>query len=296
MSLFSSDVHRKGPPPEPRPSATVLVARDVSSGSPEIFMVRRHAKSGFMGGAHVFPGGTVDQADRDPGFLQCIDHHDPETLHRSLGEASNASSSDALAIYVSAIRETLEEAGIFLGTGVTPAEITSGRGALLAGEAFLSVVRRWHGELSLSTLVPLARWVTPKMEARRYDAQFFLARHPEGQRAVHDDIETTEGVWLNPQDALERADAGDIQLPPPTLRTLFHLRSFTTVDAMLADASSRPSPRIQPEISSDGRRVVLALPGDPRHSESQPAFPGPTRIVLDEGRWSLEPRARQGEK
>ena len=54
----------------PRPAATVVVLRDSSSG-PEVFMVRRHADTAFMGGAHVFPGGRVDQADHDGDEAWC---------------------------------------------------------------------------------------------------------------------------------------------------------------------------------------------------------------------------------
>src|SRR3954454_9458825 len=49
-------------PANPRPAATVVVLRDSSAG-PEVFMVRRHEATAFMGGAHVFPGGRVDSRD-----------------------------------------------------------------------------------------------------------------------------------------------------------------------------------------------------------------------------------------
>jgi 8-oxo-dGTP pyrophosphatase MutT (NUDIX family) len=48
----------------PQPASTVLVLRDSAAG-PEVFMVRRHEGTAFMGGAHVFPGGRVDAGDRE---------------------------------------------------------------------------------------------------------------------------------------------------------------------------------------------------------------------------------------
>jgi 8-oxo-dGTP pyrophosphatase MutT (NUDIX family) len=51
--------------PEPRPAATVIIARPVAGGF-EVLLVKRHGKSGFMAGAHVFPGGRVDDADAGP--------------------------------------------------------------------------------------------------------------------------------------------------------------------------------------------------------------------------------------
>ncbi|MCB9705606.1 MAG: NUDIX hydrolase [Myxococcales bacterium] len=48
----------------PRPAATVVVLRDRPGGAPpEIFMVRRSARSAFMPNTLVFPGGKVDAAD-----------------------------------------------------------------------------------------------------------------------------------------------------------------------------------------------------------------------------------------
>ena len=49
----------------PRPAATVVLLRDGRDG-PEAYLQRRPAGMGFAGGLWVFPGGRVDEADRDP--------------------------------------------------------------------------------------------------------------------------------------------------------------------------------------------------------------------------------------
>jgi 8-oxo-dGTP pyrophosphatase MutT (NUDIX family) len=46
-----------------RPAATVIVARGVQSGGFQVLMVRRNDQVAFMAGAHVFPGGRVDEGD-----------------------------------------------------------------------------------------------------------------------------------------------------------------------------------------------------------------------------------------
>lgn len=46
-----------------RPAATVILARDSADGV-EVLMVRRNSSATFMGGAHVSPGGTLDDTDR----------------------------------------------------------------------------------------------------------------------------------------------------------------------------------------------------------------------------------------
>ena len=53
----------------PRAAATVVLLRDAAGGM-EVFMVKRHGLSDVLGGAYVFPGGKVDQADADPDVLE----------------------------------------------------------------------------------------------------------------------------------------------------------------------------------------------------------------------------------
>ena len=48
----------------PRPASTICVFRDGPVGA-EVLMVRRGETARFMGGAWVFPGGTVEQALAD---------------------------------------------------------------------------------------------------------------------------------------------------------------------------------------------------------------------------------------
>ncbi|MCA9695625.1 MAG: NUDIX hydrolase [Nannocystaceae bacterium] len=51
-----------------RAAATVVVLRErAGAGSPDIYMVRRSARSGFMPNALVFPGGKLDAADGPAG-------------------------------------------------------------------------------------------------------------------------------------------------------------------------------------------------------------------------------------
>lgn len=48
----------------PHPASTVVLLRP-SATRFEVFLVRRHHAIAFLGGAHVFPGGRVDEADGD---------------------------------------------------------------------------------------------------------------------------------------------------------------------------------------------------------------------------------------
>jgi len=141
-------------------------------------------------------------------------------------------------------------------------------------------------QLSVDDLEPVAHWVTPAIEIRRYDTRFFLARMPEGQQARHDESETTALVWLTPSDALAKAGAGAITLPPPTWTMLQRIARFASVADAFDWARATPLFAIEPGFIRNGAVTMLTLPGDPLH----PTLPGwevpeHTRFVLEGGRW-----------
>src|SRR4051794_13974149 len=67
MSRWADDVRAAGAKPtgaEVRPAATVALLRDGAEGL-EVLMGQRATKLDFHGGAWVFPGGRIDEADYD---------------------------------------------------------------------------------------------------------------------------------------------------------------------------------------------------------------------------------------
>jgi len=156
-----------------RPASTVVLLRPADPF--EVFLVRRSDSIAFMGGAHVFPGGRVDEDDR---------LHDIDAL--SVGaEAAAARMSDvprdvAIAHHVAAVRELFEEAGVLLARPLDTAwmpTLEQYRRDLLTGAiAFADIVRREHFHLALDELAYFAHWVTPEIETRRFDTRFFIAR------------------------------------------------------------------------------------------------------------------------
>jgi hypothetical protein len=135
--------------------------------------------------------------------------------------------------------------------------------------------------LHTASIVPWSRWITPKVASvtnKRFDTRFFISAVPAGQTARHDNHEATESVWLTPRAALEQYWAGQIELAPPQIMSLAHLSHYKLVaDAMLAARASSPA-LVQPEPFEDGGIRVICYPGDERHSISQRAMPGPTRL------------------
>ena len=213
-------------PVEPKAAATLLVLRDGDAG-PELFCVRRHAASAFMGGAVVFPGGKLDEADAAPAF---------ESLTSGLAPRSELVAdgpTQARALAVCACREALEEAMLLVGDpSLDDTALGAMRASLEGGESFATLLEQAGIRLATDRLIPFARWVTPTAESRRYDARFYLARAPEGQGGLHDEHETVSSVWSTPARMLGAFDAGDVFLAPPTTRCLELLKGAVDVDAV----------------------------------------------------------------
>jgi len=294
----------------PTAAATVLVLRSahgagasggagpgVSGVGIEVFCVRRHANVAFLGGAVVFPGGKLDPADREV--------HGPfarEVGERSLlliddgagstGSAADAGRAESTALAVAACREALEEAAILpavdaAGKHLDAAATIAMRTALEAGASLPSLLHARGARLDLGALVPFSRWVTPEAERRRFDARFFLLALPEGQVGVHDDRETTQGFWDTPSGVLARFAAGEVQLAPPTTRSLELLTSAATLEEAVAIAGAQSLLPICPLFLA-GDPPVLVLPGDPAHPVRESRIAGPSRFVLRDGRFVSE--------
>src|SRR4051794_41495106 len=85
-----------------------MLVRDGEDGhSPlEVFMLRRNLNSDFIGGAYVFPGGAVDEADRHADLEAVCEGRSDDQASQMLGIDSGG-----LAYWVAAIPECFEGAG-----------------------------------------------------------------------------------------------------------------------------------------------------------------------------------------
>ncbi len=243
-----------------RAAATVLLIAD----RPElkILMMRRHAKTLFAGGMWVFPGGAVDPEDVEiavSGQVE-LDYPGPITAERP---------EDHRSYYVAAIRECFEEAGILLTapdpSGSAPAPLSLAQKADLRAQlnagtlSFNRLLTEYRLIPNAALIKPVARWITPIGSPKRFDARFFLAKHPLDQDASHDQGELIDSEWLSPKEILSRFNAGSMAIMTPTLRMIQNLKAFDTTDAVLA-AMDQTKDYHQVLVDPDSR--ALLLPGE----------------------------------
>jgi 8-oxo-dGTP pyrophosphatase MutT (NUDIX family) len=258
-------------------------------------MVRRHEGTAFMAGAHVFPGGAVDETDGDADTSWC------DGLTGAADELGNLPARDAVGHYVAAARELFEEAGVLLGRdrqgrfvslagGDVHARFADYRRALHAGELpFRTIFEREDLRLALDSMIHFAHWVTPPVDTRRFDTRFFMTRVPPHQTPAHDERETTHGTWLTAAAAIASAVSREVILPPPTWTTLRELEAFATVEEALGWAARRHVVRREPVILDHHGRRLLVMPGDPLHPDpATERLLSETRFVLTDGRWIAE--------
>ena len=278
----------------PRPAASVVLVRDGTDGL-EVLLLRRHSNSNVLGGLYVFPGGKLDRADCDPAWVPTLDLPLAE-LHQRLAEP-DAAPEQAMGLYLAALREMFEEAGVLMAEP-NPA---AGAPALAAGQWASAVAGRVAAgaplpralaELGLRwttrAVRPWSRWITPRnppVGTPRFDTRFFLAVLPAGQSARHDNHEAVDSVWLTPREALRRHWARELDLSPPQLMGLAQLARHPDVASAWAEAESLRPPCILPEHFMDGEHRAMCYPGDERHSIRERALPGPTRLRLVQRRF-----------
>ena len=251
-----------------REAASVILLRRAKPGF-ELFLVRRHRGASFMASSYVFPGGVAE------------DGEDARTA---------------------AVRELFEEACVLFardsGASADTLELPNLeqlRRQILDGAPAAHALERAGLVFAPEPLVAWSHWITPSLEPKRYSTRFFVAALPPGQVPRFDAKETIDQVWVTPSQALERA--GELQLPPPQVRTAMELAAYATIDAVRAAGRARaeePHP-IMPRLAP-GERPVLLLPWDPEYltrgtGEATPLTyrptwaTGPSRFVLENKAW-----------
>jgi 8-oxo-dGTP pyrophosphatase MutT (NUDIX family) len=257
-----------------RPAATVMLIRDAAE-SLKVFLMRRHSKMEFAPGTMVFPGGGVDDRDRNAEIAWA--GPPPAWWAERFGIEAGL----AEALVCAAARETFEESGVlFAGSANDPdGPDNIVRDASVYGDArraladrtlsFADFLRQENLVLRSDLLRPWANWVTPEAErTRRYDTYFFVAALPEGQRADGDNTESDSSGWALPQDAIADFEAGRNVLLPPTWTQLDALAGRTVAGVLAVERQISP---VQPLLEKRGDNWVFEFFDSDRYHQARKA-------------------------
>ena len=175
----------------------------------------------FMPGRFVFPGGRVDPADSRVPYAA---DYAPDVLAKlSMKMKGPKTPSRARAFAIAAIRETYEEAGLFIGRTNVDGAPNRGDWAAFRERRILPTLDCFHF---------IARAITPPRRVRRFDTRFLAVwadaivdRLPEGHGPT-DELEDLH--WLTFE------EAGKLEMPFITQTILINLDRRLQVDPDLS--------------------------------------------------------------
>ena len=210
-------------------------------------MIRRQKSMRFLGGFYAFPGGKVDPEDGAANMLSRCRGIGLEEAGRLLPSQDDL---PALAYWVAAARELLEETGVLhagdaegrpIGAaGGDAAQIEALRDAHMAKRAPLHALlaeRGWH--LEVGSFRYLSHFITPPSSPIRFTARFFLSPVPPGQGPRHFREEASESFWVEPGEGFRRHRNGEWAMAEPADCGLGYLAQFDSLEAIWAAHEDR---------------------------------------------------------
>lgn len=225
----------------PRPASTVVLLSD----RPDLHVltIRRSEKLAFAPGLTAFPGGVVEKSDGDERWDKLISGITPEEANKKLEVGEGG-----LAHFIAAVRETIEEVGILVGSDNR--HLLENRHALEQNEIFLVDLLTQPESLDFSQIHPISRWITPEPSPRRYDTYFFVASVDSETTPVVDGYEAVEATWGRPSEILENWEKGLLTMITPTRSVLQRLETYSSAQEVM-DAVNISNPRQRIRIGDE---------------------------------------------
>lgn len=154
---------------------------------------------------------------------------------------------------------------VFPGGKIELDEIERGKDAIEAAE--LAAVRETKEEanvnIDIDSLLLFSHWTTPAVEPRRYATWFFFADVSGQDLTVQvDDSEIKKHLWIHPQKALDKVQAGELAMMPPTYISLQRIRKCQSVAAATQLLSEIEPIYIIPVLQLKDGKMVCMYEGD----------------------------------
>ena len=264
-----------------RLAATVMLVRPAEHAPFEVFMLRRSEASHFVPDVYVFPGGTLDPSDLSEEAFARTKGIDESSLRLQFrvqappslpAHADRPDDRECAGLTIAAVRELFEEAGVLLacdagGRALPDRAFEPVRERLHAARAqvhsgrlqFHELLRELDVYANGAALALFSQWITPPVYPRRYNAHFFVAVADADQAATADTVETHDGIWIAPGDALERSSRGEFSMVYPTVKHLERLAQFRTSAALVDFARTKRIYTVMPKTPGEHQ---FSLPAD----------------------------------
>ncbi len=144
-------------------------------------------------------------------------------------------------------------------------------------------------ELSREGLVPISRWITPKVSRRRYDTWFFLCSVEHDSEVRVDGSEMRSHRWLEAPDALAAHHRGEMPLAPPTFVTVSWLAEHARAAEAIHSLGRARYLTFRPRIHRTSDGACILYPEDAGYEANEIERPGPRHRLwmLQEG-WRYE--------
>lgn len=266
---------------EAKDASTIVLVRDTQGSELEVLMLERNTESGYVPGAHLFPGGGVDGADRSNDYLDICTGIEDATANRNVDSDGND-----LPWRVAAIRECFEEAGMLLATPAPDdiKQFAPYRTTVTEHpEKLMAMCRTENVKLATDRLHYFSRWITPHGAPRRYDTRFFVTVAPDNQLPIEDRVEIVKTIWITPRQALKAYGEGSFDMLLPTVKTLETIGQFEDVKSLIEWTGNLGTiPSIQPRMRMYDGKLQVLLPGDDGYDDTDEYPPEGLRILPGE--------------
>ncbi len=181
---------------------------------------------------------------------------------------------------------------VFPGGRVDDADRSGLHDADDLAHARIAAVREAEEETGLIVkpheMVPFSHWTPPAITPRRFLTWFFAAAAPDGSVTI-DQGEIHESQWMSPRAAIERRDAGEIEVAPPTFVSLFELAGWRDVGTALDALQARVPERFETRIAVKDDGPIALWHGDAGYGEGDPDLEGPRhRLHMNRPAWHYE--------